>query len=361
VQQFQVEGTLVKAEENHSGIINTTYILTCSLGNKKKQMYTLQRINTYVFKNIDAVMENIRCVTRHLNEKLQARFPKDANRRALQLICTRDNKSYYRSADDGCWRMFTYIDHSVAYDVVRSVGDFYRAGVAFGGFQELLSDFPAETLHETIPNFHNTPKRLDDLFASAKKDPQHRCGELADEMAFFRRYEHKLGEIARKIEAKEILLRVTHNDTKFNNVLLDDVTGEALSVIDLDTVMPGSALFDFGDAIRYGASTAAEDEADTSKIALDLEFFRAFAAGFLCGTAKMLTDKEIELLPLAAWTITCELAARFLKDYIDGDYYFKTSYPKQNLIRARAQIALARDMMNKMPQMAEIISELVNA
>ena len=357
--RFQTKGEMVHAIENHSGIINRTYILTYKEG-KTKRMYTLQRMNTYVFKNPHEVMDNIQRVTAHLTEKLKARYPSDYRRRTLRVVPTKNDENFIRDHKDGCWRMFTYIDHASAYNRVRGTSDFYRSGLAFGEFQGLLADFPATTLHETIPDFHNTPVRLEALFRSAEEDIQQRRGAVREELRFFRQREEAAGKIASLIASGEIPLRVTHNDTKFNNVLIDDYTGDALCVIDLDTVMPGTALFDFGDAVRYGASTAAEDEADVTKIDLDLDLFRAFSTGFIRSTKGLLTENELKLLALGAYTITVELAARFLKDYLDGDLYFKTAYRGQNLVRARAQIALARKMEEKMPQMEEILSELLD-
>ena len=254
--------------------------------------------------------------------------------------------------------MENYID-GIGYDTCESLEILRNAGVAFGEFQNQLSDFDAESLYTTIPDFHNTAKRLDTFFEAVKADPCGRVATVQDEIAFIREQRELASELTRLQESGEVPLRVTHNDTKSNNVLFHRVTGAPLTVIDLDTVMPGLAMHDFGDAVRFAASTACEDEPDLSKVALDLDKYRAFAEGFIGKTADALTQEEISTMALGAITITIELGVRFLNDYITGDKYFRTSYAEHNLVRARCQLHLAKDMLKKRAQMEQIVREVV--
>ena len=304
-------------------------------------------------------MSNIVRVTNHLRETLTT-HGEDAENRVLTCIPTTDGSFMYRDAQNRYWRAYRYILNAVAYDRVEKPEHFYEAGRAFGEFQRMLSDFPVEELYETIPRFHDTRRRFYTFVASVAEDKVGRVASLEKEIDFFFDRRKMMSSIVSKIENGDIPLRVTHNDTKINNIMLDAATGRAVCVIDLDTVMAGSALYDYGDAIRFGASTAAEDEPDTSKIGLDLNLFRQFTAGFLSGVGDQLTSEELKCLPLGLKTMTCELAMRFLTDYIDGDLYFKVNSPHHNLIRAHAQMKLLEDIESKYGELCAITEELIS-
>ena len=265
----------------------------------------------------------------------------------------------HRDATGDYWRAYRYIDNAVPYDVLEKPRHYYEIGRAFGEFQRRLRTFPAQRLHETIPDFHNTTRRFYAFVAAVAEDRAGRVDALEDEIEFFFERRKMMNEIVRRLKTGELPLRVTHNDTKSNNVLIDQETDEAICVIDLDTVMPGSSLYDFGDAVRFGASTAAEDEEDLSKIGLDMEKYRLFTEGFLRETNGFLTEKEIGLLPLGVKVITCELAMRFLTDYIDGDRYFKVNSPTHNLARAHAQMKLLTDIEVKEEEMYRVLMEII--
>ena len=351
---FRFEGQFENASEINAGNINTTYHLIYRLPGGEKREYLLQRINTYVFKDPDAVMRNIQAVTNHIEKAYEAQGI-DSARRVLRVIPTTDDAPLYKQSEDSCWRAYNYVDHATAYDMLEKPEHFFEAGRAFGEFQRLLTDFPAAELTETIPDFHNTLKRFYAFVAAVAADKAGRVKDLEDEIEFFFERRKAMSEIVKALDEGLLPVRVTHNDTKINNVMIDDETGRAICVIDLDTVMPGSALYDFGDAIRSGASTAAEDEPDLSKVSLDLNLFELFTKGFLSEVKGILTSEEIEMLPLSVKVIACELAMRFLTDYIDGDLYFKIRTPDHNLIRARNQMALAKDIEKKFDQMQAIV------
>ena len=340
---FQFEGFYVSACEVHSGNINNTYHLQYASGGAIRH-YILQSVNTYVFHDPYAVMENIERITSHLRAKFLA-AGEDPSRRVLEIIPTTDGRSLFNTG--GYWRADRYIENATAYDAVTRPMQFEQAGHAFGEFQRLLCDFPASELHTTIPDFHNTTKRFYAFVRAVSEDKAGRVRELEPEIEFMFDRRRAMGSIVRELDRGTLPLRVTHNDTKINNVMIDNDTDRAVCVIDLDTVMPGSALYDYGDAIRFGASTAAEDEEDLSKIALDMDKFALFTRGFLSEVDGFLTPHEIDLLPLGMRVITCELAMRFLTDYIEGDLYFKVKSPHHNLIRARAQMRLLEDMEAK--------------
>jgi len=359
LKQFCFEGEFARVEEMHSGNINNTYHLIYKLPDGGRNEYILQQINTYAFKKPEEVMSNVYRVTDHLTRAYQ-RQGGDPTRRVLQLIETRARGWMYRDDRDRCWRAYHFIGDAVAYDRPESARHFMEAGRAFGNFQKMLFDFPAEELYDTIPDFHNTRKRFYAFVAAVAEDKGGRVRKLEKEIDFFFDRRKMMSQIVEMIERGEIPLRVTHNDTKMNNVMLDANTGKGLCVIDLDTVMAGSVLYDYGDAIRFGASTAAEDEEDLGKIALDLDLFRAFTEGFVSQINGSLTDNEMRMLPLGIKVITCELAMRFLTDYIDGDLYFKVRSPEHNLIRARAQMKLLEDIEEKYDEMCAYIEQMIN-
>ena len=343
---FQLDGTPISCEDYGHGHINSTFKVSTDTGAE----YILQKINKYVFRNPIRLMSNVSAVTDYLRARV------DDPRMAMHFIPTHQGQYYYRDEDDEFWRMYDFM-HGFCLDAPESDEDFYQSGLAFGRFQELLSDFPAETLYETIPEFHNTVDRYRQFKATVKADP---CGRLADvkeEVEFVLRHEEIGSTLQKMREAGELPLRVTHNDTKLNNVLLDRQTRKSLCVLDLDTVMPGLSVHDFGDSIRFGAATAAEDEQDLSKMSMSLHLFEVYTKGFLEG-AKSLTDKEVEMLPMGALVMTLEVGLRFLKDYIDGDLYFKTAYPTHNLVRARTQLKLVADMEEKMDEMNRIVAQV---
>lgn len=356
--RFAFEGAFSDVIELHSGNINNTYCLTFTTKDGKKELYALQYINNYVFKDPEAVMHNMRLVCDHLRESY-LKDGVDPKRRMIELISVKDNGVLYKDDEGGFWRAYHYIDGATAHDRVEVPEQFYEAGRGFGEFQRRLYDFPASQLAETIPNFHNTTKRFYAFVAALDRDAAGRVAELGPEIDFLFDRRKMMGEIVNKLQAGELPLRVTHNDTKINNVMIDDVTNKALCVIDLDTVMPGCVLYDFGDAIRFGASTAAEDEPDLSKISLDMNLFTMFTRGFLSEVNGFLTETELKLLPLGAEVMTCELMMRFLTDYIDGDLYFKVKAPQHNLIRARAQMRLLEDMESKYGEMCAVIDSLL--
>ena len=349
---FAAEGVPVKFEQCHIGHINLTYFVDCEGG----RQYVLQKINTKAFKNPKELMENIVGVTSHIRAKVTSSGG-DINREVVTVIPTKDGKSFYTDSDGGAWRLYTRVLNAQSYNSAEFEGLFGNAGYAFGRFQRLLSDFPAEKLHETIPHFHDTVSRLNDLKASYKKNVAGRAALVKPEMDFILAHENICSWITARLADGTFPLRVTHNDTKLNNVMIDNDTHEGVCVIDLDTVMPGSALYDFGDSIRFGASNAAEDEKDLDKVFMRLELFEEFTSGFLRGLDGKLTEAEILGLPMSAMIITLEIGIRFLADYLDGDIYFANHYEGQNLDRARTQLKLVADMEQKYDAMTAIVKK----
>ncbi|MDE6887257.1 MAG: aminoglycoside phosphotransferase family protein [Eubacterium sp.] len=355
IQMFALEGTLVGVQEYGSGHINRTELVEMERDGQREK-YILQRINTDIFRDVDGLMENIVGVTDYLRTKIKERGG-DPDREALWVIPAKDGASYCR-VDEDCYRMYRFIQDAVCYDAVREPGDFYESALAFGTFQSLLADYPADTLHETIPDFHNTPKRFADFSRSVQEDV---CGRVAlaqKEIAFIKEREQEMSVLTDLLAAGELPLRVTHNDTKLNNVMLDAKTGKGVCVIDLDTVMPGLAVHDFGDSIRFGANTAAEDEMDLSKVSLDLGLYERYLDGFLQGCQGSLTQKELEMLPMGAKMMTLECGMRFLADYLSGDTYFRIHREHHNLDRCRTQLALVADMERKWEQMEKLVRKL---
>ncbi len=343
---FKTDGKPILCKNFGHGHINYTFLITT----QTKKQYILQRINTHVFKRPIALMENVVAVSEHIRKKA------DDPRQALRFVQAEDGNYYYRDERRRYWRCYAFVG-GFCLEAPESDEDFYESAVAFGRFQSQLADFPAETLHETIPNFHNTPARYAQLRTAIDEDACDRVRFVQPEIDFILEREKEAGTIQRMLESGALPLRVTHNDTKLNNVLLDEDTRKALCVLDLDTVMPGSSLFDFGDSIRFGAATAPEDEQELSRMSLDLHLFDVYTKGYL-NACRTMTREEIELLPLGAKTITLELAVRFLTDYLEGDHYFKTLYPDHNLVRTRAQLKLVRDMESKWTQMQQIVQNL---
>ena len=343
---FHVKGCRIYG----SGHINDTYLV------ENSQRYILQKINTDIFKNPDQLMENIVNVTEFLKKKIIENGG-DPQRETMTVIMTNDNKPYYQDEEGHCWRMYNFIEDSTSYDMVRCDDDFYQSAVSFGKFQSLLADYPAHTLHETIEKFHDTADRFEKFKRAVQEDVCHRVKDVQKEIQFVLEREeiaHVLSDLQQK---GELPLRVTHNDTKLNNILIDNQTHKGICVIDLDTVMPGLAINDFGDSIRFGASTGAEDEKDLSKIECDMHLFDIYTKGFIEGCQNKLTKKEIECLPLGAKVMTYECGMRFLTDYLQGDVYFKTAYPTHNLDRCRTQFKLVKDMEEKWDMMNSIVKK----
>ena len=334
-----------------SGHINSTWLAIHKSVDGTEVKNLMQKINNYVFKNPDELMENIAGVTSFLRDKVE----EDGT---LTVIPTLDGKNIYLDEFNNYWRVYKFIEKATAYQQIENDNDFYTCGVAFGEFQQMLAEYPAEKLHETIPNFHNTPSRFADFKKALAEDKSGRAKEVQAEIDFVLARECKADAITAMLESGEIPYRVTHNDTKLNNILIDDATGKAKCVIDLDTIMPGAAAYDFGDSIRFGASTGAEDETDLSKIEVDLHLFEVFAKGYLSTANKFLTPAEKDSLVTGAYLMTLECGVRFLADYLNGDVYFKIHRENHNLDRCRTQFKLVADMEAKEAKMREIVNSI---
>ena len=345
LRAFRLDAKPVSCAPYGCGHINATYLAVTASGRR----YILQKINHHTFRDVAGLMENITAVTEFLRTK------NDDPRSVLTLVRTHEGASYLH-AQEGYWRVYNFVEDTLCLQLPETDEDFYQSAVGFGTFQQLLAEFPAAQLHETIPNFHNTPDRYRAFLDVLDRDPMRRAAQVQPEIEFALARQSEMAALQNALTVGELPLRVTHNDTKLNNVLLDAKTRKALCVIDLDTVMPGSSLYDFGDSIRFGAATAAEDERDLSKMELSLERFRAFTRGYIRACPN-LTQKEVELLPLGAKVMTMECGVRFLTDYLDGDHYFAVHRAGQNLDRARTQFKLAADMEKKWSDMQKIVAE----
>ncbi len=339
---FSFKGTLIGAEPYGNGHINDTYALTFEDGGKTKR-YILQKMNKSVFPDIDTLMGNVAAVTEFLGEKIKERGG-DSDRECLTLIRTVDGKAYFTDGDGECWRAFLFVENTEAYQIADSAEVFENTGRAFGSFIAGLADFDATQLGEVIKNFHDTRDRYAKFEKALKADRVGRAAGAEKEIEFVKSRAGYCGKVVDMLAKGEIPLRVTHNDTKLNNILIDKDTKKAVCVIDLDTIMPGSLLYDFGDAVRFGCSTAAEDEKDLSKVHFDIALYEAFAKGFLSGIGDSITEKEVENLAFGSILMTYECGMRFLTDYLDGDNYFKTAYPEHNLVRCRTQFRLVEEM-----------------
>ncbi len=355
LEQFSINGEFVSSTPYGSGHINDTRLVTYD-DNGSECMYILQRINHNVFKNPEELMSNFAKVTSYLRGIITENGG-DPDRETLNIIKTKDGKNVLKTENGEFWRLMLFITNSMSYDKVEKPEQFYSSAVSFGNFQRLLRDFPADTLYETIPNFHNTPDRLLKFEAAASEDICKRADSVRDEIKFVR----DRAEFAKTLEKAhaegKLPLRVTHNDTKLNNILFDKESGKALTVIDLDTIMPGYSVNDFGDSIRFGATTALEDEADLSKVNFDISLYELYVKGFIEGAGGGLTEGELEMLPIGAIMMTFECGTRFLTDYFSGDTYFRTSRPGHNLDRARNQFKLVRDMEAKLDEMRAIVKK----
>lgn len=351
-RDFKIDGKLSDIKLFTDGHINSTYLVAFDNEQGETKKYLVQKINTHVFKNQEILMDNIIGVTKHIRKKIRE-VGGDPNRETLHFLKANNGK-YYIMEDDSCWRIYHFIDNSYTYNLIDNKNIFEEAGRSFGRFQGLLSDYPSESLKETIPDFHNTPKRVLNLENAVKEDVANRAGEVQREIEQALSKKDKAGLALKLLEEGKIPLRVTHNDTKINNILFDTETQKGLCVIDLDTIMPGLSLYDFGDAIRSGASTALEDEKDLSKVGVSLELYESYVKGYLSSCADALTTAEVEHLAYGAWLLTYECGIRFLTDYLQNDVYFRTDYEGHNLVRARNQLKMAQDIEDKLPQMNEI-------
>ena len=342
-EKFCIVGEVTEICPYGEGHINQTLLVTTT-----EKRYIMQKMNTKVFSDPDGLMANICGVTEHLRAR---------GIETLYVVPTKDGAPYLKGAD--CYRMYDFIENTVTYQTVSDKEVFKNSGRAFGEFQNYLAEFDASKLTETIKRFHDTPKRFADFKAALEADAFDRAKECKAEIEFILSHENTYSIAMDGLKDGSLPLRVTHNDTKLNNILMDAETGKARAVIDLDTIMPGSMLFDFGDSIRFGASTAAEDEKDLTKVHFDIELFKAYAEGY-CGAVKeSITKREAELLPYGAYLMTIECGMRFLADYLSGDTYFATKYAGHNLVRCRTQIRLADEMEKNFAKMGKIIEEIL--
>lgn len=355
LEQFAIDGSVKEIRPYGNGHINDTFLAVFQTGDGEKR-YILQRMNHNIFKNPPLLMENVVGVTDYLRKAILTQGG-DPDRETLNVVRTLEGKSYYEDQGHSFWRVFLFVEGTLCLEKVESPKDFYNGGAAFGNFQRMLAEYPAGELHETIPNFHNTPSRFQDFRRALEADRAGRAALVRPEIEFALSREEEISVLTDLLKKGELPLRVTHNDTKLNNILFDRATGRALCVIDLDTVMPGLSLYDFGDSIRFGASTGAEDERDLSRIELDLELFEAFTEGFLKGCGGKLTRREIEMFPMGAKLMTYECGIRFLGDFLEGDVYFKVHRENHNLDRARTQFKLVADMEKKWDQMVSIVEK----
>ncbi len=356
LEAFDFGAPVVGAVRYGCGHINDTFCVHAQPVDDYCRCFILQRMSSAAFKHPEQLMSNVIGVTEYLAKKIIAAGG-DRKREAMEVIRPRNGADYYTDSEGGAWRVFPFVTDIYCYQSAETPELFEASAYAFGKFQRMLDGYPAETLYETIPHFHDTEDRLQKLKDAIAADKVGRVAEVADEIAFAMAHEADCS-VALQAQRDGILpLRVTHNDTKLNNVLIDKKTGEGMCVIDLDTTMPGLAINDFGDSIRFGANHSAEDEKDLSKVNFDIELFEVYTRGFLAGAAGTLTDAELEYLPWGAKLMTLECGMRFLTDYLDGDNYFRTHYPEQNLDRCRTQFKLVRDMEAQFADMAAVIKK----
>lgn len=355
---FALKGQIKSCRVYGSGHINHTFLLICE-ENRQEYSYILQQINHIVFKDIEGLMQNIKKVTLFLRHQIIENHG-NPDRETLNLIPTKNGKNYYQDSEGYYWRVYLFISHATCYNKVEKPEDFYQVGKAFGKFQCLLENFPADELVETIPNFHNTPARFITFQNVIEKDVMGRASQVQKEIHFIREREKEMSLALSLQKQGKLPLRVSHNDTKLNNIMIDDTTRQALCIIDLDTIMPGFSIFDYGDSIRFGANTAKEDEKDLSKVSLSLPLFEIYTKGFLEGSKGRLKEVEIELLPYGAKMMTLECGMRFLTDYLEGDIYFHVSKKEHNLDRCRTQLALVADIEKKWTDMKTIIQKYKN-
>lgn len=353
IYRFMVYGDFLVGIPFGMGNVNDTYQLTFDQGGIRLH-YILQRINKQVFKNPEQVMQNIDRVTSHILQKIRKNHA-ETRRRTLRLLRTLDNKPYVIDDNGEYWRAYVFVENARAYEVLETPEQAFRIAVAFGEFQNQLTDLEGDRLIETIPDFHNTPKRFENLEAAIKADPVGRVKEVAAEIDFAMSLRDEAGTLLRLNASGDIPERITHNDTKCNNILIDDLSGDGVCVLDLDTVMPGLSLYDFGDMVRSATNSAGEDEMDCSKVFMRMDMYEGLYRGFIQSAGSFMTPAEKEYLPLAGKIITAEIGVRFLTDYIDGDSYFKIRRPKHNLERCRNQFTLVKSIAENMPEMRKLL------
>ena len=353
-KHFLIDGEFVSLNRYGEGHINDTYKLSMKTDGKIVN-YILQKINDRLFTNIEALMRNIQLVTDFCRDSVLKRGG-DPIKECLTLVKTRDQKNYYFDGKN-YFRVYVFIEDATSHQIVRNPEDFYQSAVAFGNFAKLLADFDASQLYEVLPNFHNTKVRFENFQKAVEKDVMNRKAEVMKEINWVIEHKHLCSKIVDKIESGEIPLRVTHNDTKLNNVMIDDQTGKAMAVIDLDTVMPGSLCYDFGDSIRFGCNPAAEDEPDLSKVNYRFDLYEIYLKGYLSAIGSSITKAEKDNLAMGAVLMTYECGMRFLTDYLEGDVYFRTHRKGQNLDRARTQFKLVDDMLSVFDKMQALINQ----
>ncbi|MFC7336442.1 phosphotransferase enzyme family protein [Haloferula chungangensis] len=356
--KFAIEGKLTSAEEIETGHINSTWKVGFETEDGEVRRFILQRINASVFKDPMGVMRNVERVTRHINERVM-RKKEDVSGQTLALYPGRDGRFWVPDEADGIWRCYNFIEGCRTYDVVENEGQAYQAARAFGAFQDLVSDLSPELLVETIPGFHDTRSRYEHLMAVVEENACGRVAEVGEELAFIREREGEVDRVLNLLGRGDIPLRITHNDTKINNVMIDEASDEAVCVIDLDTVMPGSVLYDFGDLVRTAVSPAEEDETELSKIVVRMPIFEALVDGYLSSAGGFLNDSEVTNLAFSAKLITLEVAMRFLTDHLEGDRYFKIHHAGHNLERCRAQLRLVAELEGKMGEMEACVLDRV--
>lgn len=350
IENFAVEGKMVSCERYGEGHINQTYLLVTD-----KTRYILQKINDNLFKNVKALMNNIMLVT-EFNRKKIIEKGGNPDRESLSLVYTKDNQPYFQT-EDGYFRIYKFIEDAIAYQVVEKPEHFYQSAVAFGNFANLLAEFNATELYEVLPDFHNTEKRFKDFSQSLSLDKCDRAKTVKAEIDFVLSRKDYCGRIVNLLKSGQMPTKVTHNDTKLNNVMLDKDSGAPVAVIDLDTIMPGSICYDFGDSIRFGCNPAAEDEKDLSKVNFDINLFEQYVKGYLSALGDSVTKIEKDNLVMGSILMTYECGMRFLADYLDGDIYFRVKREGHNLDRARTQFKLVSDMEKLMDKMQEIVNK----
>ena len=355
---FDFGAPVVGALRYGKGHINDTFVVHTQPEDRCCRRFILQRMSAAAFKHPDELMENIIGVTEYLGREIE-KHGGDRDREAMRVLRPRNGQPFFTDSDGGAWRVYPFVERTVCYQSAESAELFAASGRAFGRFQRLLEGYPAQTLHETIPRFHDTEDRLAKLRAAVEADPLGRAEGCGPEIAFAMERAADCSVALDALRAGKLPLRVTHNDTKLNNVLMDEETREGICIIDLDTVMPGLVLYDFGDSIRFGANHSAEDERDLSKVDLDVDLFAAYTGAFLEGVGGALTDTEIEYLPWGAKLMTLECGIRFLTDHIDGDHYFHISREGQNLDRCRTQFKLVRGMEERWSQLEAIVGRYI--
>lgn len=355
-EHFEIQGKITNIEHINKGYINHTYKVETISENNNIHKYILQRINTDVFPDVDALLSNFQLTTAHLIERLD--MPGRHERGTVQTLRnTKDGKPCFKDSS-GVWRMMSYFDDVYSLDIPEDPEVFYYAGVAFGRFIKVLASVDATKIKEVIPNFHNTKSRYFDLEATILLDPVKRVDSVSNEIEFIRERTNMFGKITEALESGKIPTRICHNDCNLNNILFDNITHLPVAIIDLDTVMPSSPLYDFGDSMRIGTNTAKDNEKDLSKVSCDLNLYEAYARGYLEACGDILTNEELQLLPYASLIITAEDGIRFLMDHINGDTYYHIDYPGQNLDRARTQLRLLEDMEKKLPEIRRILQKI---